>query len=492
MHEVISNAQKGFTPYDGVIEHNFLVDQHLAAARRDKVDKFAAWLDISNAFGSIPHAVIFQELRACGVDREFIGLVNNIYQNATASVITNEGPTPSIPLRSGVKQGCPLSGILFNIAINRGHANTHTRRRGLVYVSREARGFLSSKEFWNGKRSSLPCRENLNIPPCPLAKNRRIQELLFSIPQLFNAYSPARQNGLEEVYIRQGKKFGGCPSIPAVDSDFYLIDTAFKLLTSKDEDVTIQAMGQLKRTVSHRIGRPPTDGDLASFLSGSMEGKYKTSSNRHTNVWTNARKASDRQCVTWSFSQGQPSISFGDETLTASHRRKILRSFHDNKQTTAAYKLLEMNSQGINATTTSWQELKQPLRSRAKSCLRTRWLTTTYVLDLRRAERDVSNSQIIDVTIPFENRRNAFAEARRRKLEKYKSTVDFFKTAHNQICTAKFQNLRTYYRNEKKKLSSFTSGTGARDFAPKWEHFTRLQFLDDTIEPLDSTSNLDY
>ncbi|GFY66278.1 hypothetical protein TNIN_484751 [Trichonephila inaurata madagascariensis] len=33
---------------------------------------------------------------------------------------------------------------------------------------------------------------------------------------------------------------------------------------------------------------------------------------------------------------------------------------------------------------------------------------------------------------------------------------------------------------------------GARDFAPKWEHFTRLQFLDDTIEPLDSTSNLDY
>ncbi|GFY56884.1 retrovirus-related Pol polyprotein from type-1 retrotransposable element R2 [Trichonephila inaurata madagascariensis] len=100
-HEVISNAQKGFTPYDGVIEHNFLVDQHLAAARRDKVDKFAAWLDISNAFGSIPHAVIFEELRACGVDREFIGLVNNIYQNATTSVITNEGPTPSIP--SGVE-----------------------------------------------------------------------------------------------------------------------------------------------------------------------------------------------------------------------------------------------------------------------------------------------------------------------------------------------------------------------------------------------------
>ncbi|GFU36922.1 hypothetical protein TNCV_2670961 [Trichonephila clavipes] len=61
-----------------------------------------------------------------------------------------------------------------------------------------------------------------------------------------------------------------------------------------------------------------------------------------------------------------------------------------------------------------------------------------------------------------------------------------------KVCIAKFQNLRTYYRNEKKKLSSFRSGTDARDFVPKWDHFVRLQFLDDTIKSLDSISNLDY
>ncbi|GFU27319.1 hypothetical protein TNCV_594041 [Trichonephila clavipes] len=60
-----------------------------------------------------------------------------------------------------------------------------------------------------------------------------------------------------------------------------------------------------------------------------------------------------------------------------------------------------------------------------------------------------------------------------------------------EVCIAKFKNLRTYYRNEKQKLSSFRSGTGARDLVPKWEHFARLQFLDDTIQPLDSISNLD-
>ncbi|GFY58197.1 hypothetical protein TNIN_192731 [Trichonephila inaurata madagascariensis] len=50
------------------------------------------------------------------------------------------------------------------------------------------------------------------------------------------------------------------------------------------------------------------------------------------------------------------------------------------------------------------------------------------------------------------------------------------------------------YRNEKETdKCSFRCGTGARRFcSPNWEHFARLQFLDDTIEPHDSTSNLDY
>ncbi|GFY77095.1 MADF domain-containing protein [Trichonephila inaurata madagascariensis] len=79
----------------------------------------------------------------------------------------------------------------------------------------------------------------------------------------------------------------------------------------------------------------------------------------------------------------------------------------------------------------------------------------------------------------------AFQQIAMRMSERLAALQVFFTP---EIYTAKFQNLR----NEKKKLSSFTSGTGARDFAPKWEHFTCLQFLDDTIEPLDSTSNLDY
>ncbi|GFR02269.1 hypothetical protein TNCT_446641 [Trichonephila clavata] len=44
-------------------------------------------------------------------------------------------------------------------------------------------------------------------------------------------------------YVHGSRKFGNCgvPSA-AEDSDFYLVDSAFKLLTSKDEEVAIQAL----------------------------------------------------------------------------------------------------------------------------------------------------------------------------------------------------------------------------------------------------------
>ncbi|GFX36252.1 hypothetical protein TNCV_2065901 [Trichonephila clavipes] len=54
------------------------------------------------------------------------------------------------------------------------------------------------------------------------------------------------------------------------------------------------------------------------------------------------------------------------------------------------------------------------------------------------------------------------------------------------------ESLRTYYRNEKQKLSSFRSGTGAIDFILRGNTSSLASSsLDDTIQPLDSISNLD-
>ncbi|GFU36402.1 retrovirus-related Pol polyprotein from type-1 retrotransposable element R2 [Trichonephila clavipes] len=86
-------------------------------------------------------------------------------------------------------------------------------------------------------------------------------------------------------YLQADRSAGGCgvPSA-AADCDFYLVDTAFKLLTSRDEHVQLAALGQLTRTFKARMKRSPTDGDLASYLSGCMEGDYATSTTSQCNL----------------------------------------------------------------------------------------------------------------------------------------------------------------------------------------------------------------
>ncbi|KAF8778865.1 Retrovirus-related Pol polyprotein type-1 like protein [Argiope bruennichi] len=78
-YSVLSHCQKGFTPHDGVIEHNFVLQQRLDSARKGKKDLCIAWLDVTNAFGALPHQAIFEALEAAGVGPVFTNLVKDIY-----------------------------------------------------------------------------------------------------------------------------------------------------------------------------------------------------------------------------------------------------------------------------------------------------------------------------------------------------------------------------------------------------------------------------
>lgn len=81
-------------------------------------DLCMAFLDISNAFGDIPHSAIFHALKASGAGSDFCDLVEDAYTDISTSVLTNSGMSSPISIHSGVRQGCPMSGPMFNIAID--------------------------------------------------------------------------------------------------------------------------------------------------------------------------------------------------------------------------------------------------------------------------------------------------------------------------------------------------------------------------------------
>ena len=52
-----------------------------------------------------------------GLPMELVSLIRDLYTNTSSTFQTNEGVTNFIPILAGVKQGCPLSPILFNLTL---------------------------------------------------------------------------------------------------------------------------------------------------------------------------------------------------------------------------------------------------------------------------------------------------------------------------------------------------------------------------------------
>ncbi|MCP4341427.1 MAG: reverse transcriptase family protein [Desulfobulbaceae bacterium] len=115
--ELYSPEQKGGTPAEGCTEHVFVMDQILHKARNKRCELSAVWLDVRNAFGTVPHKLIHFMLEKFGLPLVFREVVADLYTNATTTVQTANGKTSHIPIKSGVKQGDPLSPFLFNTAL---------------------------------------------------------------------------------------------------------------------------------------------------------------------------------------------------------------------------------------------------------------------------------------------------------------------------------------------------------------------------------------
>lgn len=113
----LSREQKGFMPCEEFYEHNLVLQEILNDARRGGRQVVVAWLDLSNAFGSVPHVAIYRALEDAGTPSPLRNIVESMYDGCTTRIRTSEGYTDPISIRSGVRQGCPMSLVAFNLAL---------------------------------------------------------------------------------------------------------------------------------------------------------------------------------------------------------------------------------------------------------------------------------------------------------------------------------------------------------------------------------------
>jgi retron-type reverse transcriptase len=74
-------------------------------------------IDAVKAFDKTQHHFMIKALRKLGIEGKYLNLIKAVYDKPTASIILNGQKKKPFPLKSGTRQGLPLSPLLFNLAL---------------------------------------------------------------------------------------------------------------------------------------------------------------------------------------------------------------------------------------------------------------------------------------------------------------------------------------------------------------------------------------
>ena len=74
-------------------------------------------IDADKAFNKIQHPFMIKTVQKVRIEGTFLNIIKAIYDKPTANIVLNGEKLKPFPLRSGTRQGCPLSPLLFNIVL---------------------------------------------------------------------------------------------------------------------------------------------------------------------------------------------------------------------------------------------------------------------------------------------------------------------------------------------------------------------------------------
>jgi hypothetical protein len=75
-------------------------------------------LDFASAFDKISHEYLFRPLESDDYGDHIVRMISSLYTEAYSPVYINGWPSMAFPIQCSVRQGCPLSMVLFTLASN--------------------------------------------------------------------------------------------------------------------------------------------------------------------------------------------------------------------------------------------------------------------------------------------------------------------------------------------------------------------------------------
>ena len=74
-------------------------------------------IDTVKTFDKIQQPFMLKTLNKLHIDGTYLKIIKGIYDKPTANIIVNGQKLEAFPLKSGTREGCPLSPLIFNIVL---------------------------------------------------------------------------------------------------------------------------------------------------------------------------------------------------------------------------------------------------------------------------------------------------------------------------------------------------------------------------------------
>lgn len=114
---VINDFQTYCVPKRTIMDNLFLVRDIMNLANAGNEDVGFLSVDQEKAFDKVDHLYLFKTLKAFGLGENFISWIKLLYTGASALLKVGGGLSCPVLVHRGIRQGCPLSGQLYSLAI---------------------------------------------------------------------------------------------------------------------------------------------------------------------------------------------------------------------------------------------------------------------------------------------------------------------------------------------------------------------------------------
>jgi len=118
-NDLRAKGQVGFRKDFRTTDNLFILCTLTEQARFQKKKLYTCFVDFKKTFDNVPRDLLWQVLEGLGISGRILECLHSMYRQDQACLHhPKEGFTPTFFYRIGMKQGCPLSPLLFGLFIN--------------------------------------------------------------------------------------------------------------------------------------------------------------------------------------------------------------------------------------------------------------------------------------------------------------------------------------------------------------------------------------